>query len=60
MKWLIALYIIVGLATIYLFRNAKWRFIYALTWPLSFLIVGVIAIVLALSSPNDKYKLENM
>ncbi len=60
MKLVIALYIIVGLATLYLFRNAKWWFFYALTWPLSLALVGVFAIILALVPSNEKFKIENM
>jgi hypothetical protein len=60
MGWLIALYIIVGLVTLYLFRNAKWRILYALTWPLSLVLVGIWAIILAITPSDSKFKLENM
>lgn len=60
MKLVIALYIIVGLATLYLFRNKKWRFLYALTWPLSLALVGIFAIILAFVPSNEKFKIENM
>ena len=60
MGWLIALYIIVGLVTLYLFRNAKWWFLYALTWPLSLVIAFVCIVAFAIASSFEKFKLENM
>ena len=60
MGWFIALYIIVGLVTLYLFRNAKWWFLYALTWPLSLVMVLVCMVVLISTPSNEKFKIENM
>ena len=60
MGWLIALYIIVGIFALYLFRDTKLRIIYALMWPLSLLLIGIWAIILAITPSDSKFKLENM
>jgi len=61
MTILLTIYFLGVLATLFFFERYKWRrFIYAAVWPVSLIVLGICAVFAALSSSEERFKLENM
>ena len=55
---LLAIYLLGVLATLCLFERCKWY--YAILWPISLVFLTITSLFAALSSSEERFKIENM